>query len=255
MVEKEALDNQMKPEKKKSLIGWLVGGALLVALMVFWFISAGEKASVVKPEPPIVAQESVVTPPPAAKTPVVKESKPAKPASAAPAVIPNVAKAPEVQQPQPANQPPPSLGMNLNEFCQRFNLNSEKVKSKLRINNFTLESGAVQDAYRHDFNENLYFVGSVNKSDGALAEINLVGVLNGSLATAVDLNQSIGSIITAFIPGLNQEGREAILNALGVNKITSGIFNLEEQVTRNGVTYWVKSSRKEGLHFGVIKAR
>ncbi|NTV13784.1 MAG: hypothetical protein HGA96_07655 [Desulfobulbaceae bacterium] len=246
MAEKEAFGSPMNQEKRTNWGIWLGGVVLLLVLGAFWWIGGGDQEKTAKIEPKTVAQEMVAISPPVAKIPAATATKP---------VIPTVTKTPEVKAAQPANQPPPTLGLSLNEFCQRFNKNSERVKSKLRIMNFTLNPGTVQDSYKHVFNENLYLTGVVNKADGDLVQVNLDGVLNGSLATTVDLNLGIGSIITAFIPGLSPEGRESILNTLGINKITSGIYNLEEQVTKNGVTYWVKSTRKDGLHFGVRSAR
>lgn len=241
---------QLLNEKGKVLWVILLGGAaLLLVLAVLWLGGGG------KDETARVEEKPAAAPAVALKAPGASETQAGKEVGAGPAKPPVAVQPPEVQVAKPVVQPPPSLGVSFNEFGQRFNKNSERIKSKLRIRNFTITSGPTQDAYKHVFNENLYLVGKVNRADGSLAEINLFGVLNGSLPTAVDLNQGIGSIITAFIPGLSPEGREAILNSLGINKITSGIYNLNEQVTRNDVTYWVQSSRKEGLHFGVRSAR
>lgn len=227
---------------------WLGGAALFLVIVALGCSGGEEKSKVGKTE-----AKTAATAPTATETPVAPEtlnaSQPNPVATTAPgsqAPGANVAGEPE--------RAPASLGMSSNEFGRRFNQRSEQVKSKLRIHGLKIAVGAGQNSFQQVFNENLYLTGKVNKADGSVAEINLVGVLNGSLATTVDLNLGIGTIITAVDPGQSQEGRDSVLNLLGINKITSGIYNLEKQVTRNGVIYWVKSSRKAGLHFGVKSA-
>ncbi len=188
-----------------------------------------------------------------------------KPAAQAPAAENTIAPAtvaipaPEVKNPvvkkaPQAEQPIPSLGITPEEFRLRFNKTSELAKSKLRVKKLQIEAGDKQNSFKNVFSENLYLTGQVNKGDGLLAEVTFAGVLNGSLATTVDINVSFGTIITAFSPGLSLDGRDSVLYALGITNNNVDIYTLDKTVTKNGITYWVKSSRKTGIRFGARSA-
>lgn len=247
MTDKESLNHSMKPEKKP-VWGKLLGvAALLIAFVALWYGGGGEKNKAGKTDQKTVPQESGS---PAA---IVKET--VAPTTLAPPP-PTVAvkKIPEAQQARLAEQPPPSLGMTPEEFRLRFNKTSELVKSKLRIKKLNMVAGSSHNTFRHVFNENLYLTGEVNKSDGSLAEVNFAGILNGSLATTVDLNVSFGTIITAFSPKLSLGERDAILYDLGISNRDADIYTLNKGITKNGITYWVKSSRASGIRFGARSA-
>lgn len=246
----EAFERLAKVEGKVALGKYVGLGALLFVVLALGCSGGGEKPKADKSEP----QTAPISPAPT-KNPEANGAQPAKQAGATPVISPAERRASEEKEAQQAQQPPPSLGITINEFCQRFNKNSEHVKSKLRIMNLTVAPGEAQNSVKHIFNENLYLTGKVNNADGSVVEVCLVGVLNGSLATAVDLNLGIGTIISAVAPDQSPEMRDSLLDVLGINKITSGIYNLENQVTKNGRTYWVKSSRKAGLRFGVRSAK
>lgn len=231
MAEKEAFGHRMRQKEKTSSVKYLGAAALLLALAVSGCSGGGEKSTAGKTEQKPVAQENVApatvaAPPPAATAPPVKETPPAKPVDL-------------------------SLRIPPEEFRLRFNKYSELAKSKLRINKLAVLAGAEHDTFKHVFNDNLYLTGKVNKGDGFVVELDLAGVLNGSLATTVDLNQGIGSIVTAVSPGLSLNERNGVLNALGINNDKADIYNLDRKVNKNGFTYWTRSSRKAGLLFGV----
>lgn len=244
MTDRKEFEASMKPEKKTIWGKCLGGAALLLALVTFGCSGGGEKSTAGKteqktlPHQETVAQETVAketvaptavaTPVPTTKMPTVKEVRQA--------------------------EPPPSLGMNPEEFRLRFNKTSELVKSKLRIKKLNMVPGANHDTFKHIFNENLYLTGEVNKGDGSLAEVSFAGVLNGSLATTVDLNVCFGTVIAAFSPRLSPNERDAILYGLGITNKDVDIYSLDKKVTKNGITYWVKSSRTAGIRFGARSA-
>lgn len=188
------------------------------------------------PVPPVAAPQ----PPPAAATPA--------PVAAPPQVKPAVAKA------RPAGEVRASLGLSPEEFRQRFNKNSEREKSKLRLGKIKLSPGAEQDTFRHVFNDNLNLAGKVGKDDGSLREVTVAGVLNGSLAAAVDVNTGMASVVTALSQELSPAERGEVLNTLGINNKCADIYSLDKRVTKKGITYWVKSSRKDGIRLGVTCA-
>jgi len=250
MTELDAVGQGVESTAKVNWGGFLGVLVLLLTLLTFGCSGGGDKEHVGKSDQKTVAPNTAAN----SVAPLKSEfgtTNPTASSSTTGATITPVKTAPGTM----ATPPPASLGLPLNEFCRRFNTNSEHVKSKLRIKNLEIVAGTVQDSFKHVFNENLYITGKVNKVDGAVAEITLDGVLNGSLATTVDLNLSIGSIVTAFAPSLSPEGRDGMLNALGININNSDIYNLNKKVTKGDIVYWTKSSRKTGLRFGARSAR
>lgn len=239
MTDKEAFDYSIKPLEKTIWGKYLGMAALLIALMALGCSGGGEKSPAGKTEQKTMAQDTVgketVTPPTIATPPPATQL-------------------PESRETSPVRQPRPSLGMTPEEFRLRFNKTSELVKSKLRIKKLKIEAGAKHDTFKHIFNENLYLTGEVNKENGLLAEVNFFGVLNGSLSATVDLNVSFGTIITAFSPKLSLNERDAVLYALGITNKNADIYTLDKKVTQNGITYWVKSTRKAGIRFGARSA-
>jgi hypothetical protein len=233
--------NYMIIQDKKTVLGKCLGGAaVLLALVALGCSGGGEKNTDGKTEQKSVVQETAV------QETVVPS---------AVATTPSVTTMPEAKQTQPAKQLSPSLGMTPEEFRLRFNKTSELEKSKLRIKKLKIESGSDHNSFKNIFNENLYLSGEVNREDGLLAEINFAGVLNGSLSTTVDLNVSFGTIITAFSPKLSPDERDAVLYALGITNKNADVYSLDKKVTRNGITYWVKSSRAAGIRFGARSAK
>jgi hypothetical protein len=244
MGDKEAFGYLRNQEEKTTRGKGLGGAAILFALVAFGCSGGGEKSTAGKTEPKTVVQETVV-PTPVAPTPVA-------PKTVAPP--PPATKKPEARTAPQAELPPPSLGMTPEEFRLRFNKTSEFVKSKLRIKKLNIVAGSAQDTFKHIFTENLYLTGEVNKENGSLAEVNFAGVLNGSLATTVDLNVCFGTIITAFSPRLSPDERDSVLYDLGITNKDVDIYTLNRKVTKNGITYWVKSSRATGIRFGARSA-
>ena len=229
MAAKEAFAHWSKQGKKVTLAKCFGVAALVIALVTFGCNGGGEKTDPGKQEPKTVGQETTA---------------PQK--NAIPPALVKPLSAPAIKEEQPVKPANISLGVTINEFCLRFNKNSEQVKSKLRIKKLQIGAGGAQNTFRYNFNENLYLAGKLNKADGSVEEITLAGVLNGSLATTVDLNMSIGMIITALNPELSQERRNTVLNALGINNDQADIYNLDKKVTRNGITYLTKSSFEKG---------
>lgn len=238
MNEMGRFDYSLKPEAKTIRGKYLGVALLLLAFGAFGCSDSGEKSA------------GKTEPRPAAPAPVAEKTVAQAPvATPAPEV-----KKPEARKAPQAEQPVPSLGITPEEFRLRFNKTSELVKSKLRIKKIMIEAGNNQDNFKHFFNENLQLTGQVNKGNGLLAEVNFAGVLNGSLATTVDINVSFGTIITAFSPGLSPDGRDSVLYDLGITNNNVDIYSLDKTVTKNGITYWVKSTRKTGIRFGARSA-
>lgn len=239
MTDKEVFDHSINPEKNTIWGKYLGIVALLLTFVALGCSGGGEKSTAGKTEQKTVAQETggqeTVAPTPVAPPPPV-------------------AKMPEAEGTPQVKHSRPSLGMTPEEFRLRFNKTSELVKSKLRIKKLKIEAGAHQDTFKHIFNENLYLTGEVNNENGLLVEVNFAGVLNGSLSNTVDLNVSFGTIITAFSPRLSPNERDSVLNALGITNKNADIYSLDKKVTKNGITYWVKSTRKAGIRFGARSA-
>lgn len=157
-----------------------------------------------------------------------------------------------VQQPQ-ASQPkiPGTLGFTPSEFKNRFNQAATEFKTELRISNLKVEPGSVQDTFQCQFTNSLGLVGSVNKADGSVRDIMIIGQGDGTAKSGMDIIMSMGILIAAANPELSANERGNILRDLGLLGDNVNLKNLDKKTVRNGRKYHINTSDVIGIMFSV----
>ncbi|GAA4271466.1 hypothetical protein U6A24_12840 [Aquimarina gracilis] len=139
---------------------------------------------------------------------------------------------------------------NVNTFKNRFNNYCRKSSSSLRIRNITVQIGEVNNTFQYMFNSHIGLIGTLNKKDGSLKEVTMVGQGDGSLNSATNILVTMGGIINGVNPSLTPNERGQILKEIGFLNDNVDINNLEANTKRGEIKYWINSSKYLGIMFG-----
>ena len=158
---------------------------------------------------------------------------------------------PPQQQTQQQSSIPGTLGMTPNEFTTRFNNSSTEFKADLRISSLKVETGSLQDVFQYSFTDRLAIMGSVNKADGTVRDVMIIGQGDETSKSALNIVMSMGILIAAVNPELSANERGNILKDLGLLGDNIDLKNLDKSTIRNGRKYHVSASDKIGIMFSV----
>lgn len=148
-----------------------------------------------------------------------------------------------------ADEVPGSLGMTPEKFKQEFNRAAKELEFPYRINKITVKNGSVQDVFQYMFTDHLGLTASVNKKDGTVRDVLILGQGDGSLKSGVDIILAMGVLIETTNPDLSPTERGNILNDLGVMGDNVDVNNLDGKTIRNGIKYTITSSPQLGIMF------
>ncbi|WP_035300877.1 hypothetical protein [Brevibacillus thermoruber] len=158
--------------------------------------------------------------------------------------------APKQDAPQPDSAIPGTIGMNPEQFKAAFNKASKEFNSDLKINTIKVEEGPVQNSFQVNLTKNLSMVGVVNKKDGSVRSVTMIGVGDGSVKSGVDIILGMGILITATNPEISADDRGKVMEELKlIGDDSVDILDLDTKTIRNGIRYTVKSSRELGIWF------
>ncbi|GIM45921.1 hypothetical protein DNHGIG_14700 [Collibacillus ludicampi] len=146
-----------------------------------------------------------------------------------------------------------SIGMNPEQFKVSFNQQAQAFGASFRINSLEIDEGPVQNSFKYMLNDHLGLVGSINKKDGSIRDVMLLGQGDGTLKSGLDILGGMGALIAATNPSLPPEERGQILKDLGITK-GADLSNVDKSTVRNGLKYTLSSSKDIGIMFGVSNA-
>lgn len=149
---------------------------------------------------------------------------------------------------------PGTLSLNPNEFKTRFNKASQEFESDLKISNLKVETGTVQNTFQYMLTDRLALLGTVNKADGSIRDISMLGQGDGTVKSGMNILTTMGILIASIDPEISPSERGDILKDLGVMGDNVDIYNVDNKTIRNGRRYWINSSKEIGIMFGVSDA-
>ncbi|AVH35399.1 hypothetical protein AL532_03280 [Pseudomonas monteilii] len=142
-----------------------------------------------------------------------------------------------------------TLGVTPEEFRIAFNKTIGQIDSSYRAAEFEVESGDVNDVFKHSFAENVSVVGTVNKSDGSMRD--LLILVAGSDKDQV---KPLAVLLTAA-SALNPDEPKERVSKVVAGLIKSAISNIESgtpfEEDLGGVHYTAAASRYTGLMFSI----
>jgi hypothetical protein len=142
---------------------------------------------------------------------------------------------------------PIHIGMNVDQFKQRFNKASSDSKADLRIGSINIENGEKRNTFQYMFTNSLGVVGAVNKEDGSLNSITMIGGGDGTIKSGANLFMCMAVIIATVNPELQPSERGDILREMGI--IGKDDIAKKGETVRNGIKYSHNFSKEMGLWF------
>lgn len=162
---------------------------------------------------------------------------------------------PAKKEPEPTKEEdkkiPGTLGFTPEEFRDRFNKSAKEMSTDFKITDLKVKPGEVQDVFQYMLTKNLVITGAVNKLDGSVREVMILGSGDGTIDSGIDIIMSMAVLIDSVNPELSAEERGRILRELGIFGDNVDVNKLNGNTVRNGKEYWVSSSKELGIMFGV----
>ena len=139
---------------------------------------------------------------------------------------------------------------SVQEFRTNFNSFSKKYNLGLKITKLNIQNGEVNNSFMYMLNQQVGLVGTVSKNDNSLKGITMIGQGNGLLKSGVDILATMLCIIGAVDPSLSGIDRKKIMEQLGFLDEGVDLYNLSNSIIRNGIKYFINSSRQIGITCG-----
>jgi hypothetical protein len=143
----------------------------------------------------------------------------------------------------------PRIINSIDELAKRFNEFAVNGKLDFRMNDVKIEQGEVKNTFRYMFNDNIGFIGAVNKSDNSISSLSMIGTGDGTAVSGANIIIMMVSIIAVTDPSIQPDNRADILKRLGMFDKSKKITDMEGHVIQNGIKYSIASSPAMGLWF------
>lgn len=216
----------------KIATGWKIGATAFIGLLVVAAI-AGD------PKPPATAKENPIASIPSAEdVPYGDEAKADN-------------KAEEASETIASGK---ILFENANDFKAAFNKFCHSNSLDFEIGRLKVEDGEVQNTFSCTLNDHLAIIGSVNKSDGTVKEVTMIGSGNGTAGSGGNILLCMMALIATVEPDLEPAQRTDVLKELGfLGDKDVDIMDMSTKTDHNGIHYWVNTSKTIGVMFGASR--
>lgn len=210
--------------------GWKVTGTIIIALGI---VGAADGASE-KPDGPKTASTAAA------------EAK-------APAAAPEESKATPSTAETTNESSDKYLFESVDDFKDAFNKHSDANDLGFTIDELKIKKGEVKNSFQCMFTDNLGLVGSMDKSSGRVIEVMMLGSSDGTAKSSADLLLCMGAIVATVDPGLEPAKRADVLRDLGLFDKNEDIMNLSKKTVKDGIEFYIESSKITGFIFGASK--
>lgn len=151
-----------------------------------------------------------------------------------------------------AKKVPGTLGMTPVQLRANFNeLVSSIDYPVLAIGDLEQMEGEAQDSFKYMFSDKMGLVGTVNKADGSVRDVMLLGNPGGDVGASGDYLLAMTILIGAANPELLAEERGKVIDDLGLMGDGVDFADLDLALVKNGRKYRVMSSEMIGMMFTI----
>ncbi|QLG39960.1 MULTISPECIES: hypothetical protein [unclassified Paenibacillus] len=167
-----------------------------------------------------------------------------------------VAKENVKKQDQKELEIPGSLNMTPEEFRKSFNKRAQEIgNSKLKIGKkLEIQKGAVQDVFQYIITDYIGITGSINKADGSVRDVTMIGQGNGTMTSGADIVLAIGLVILSVNPDVPASSVANILSDMHILDEGVDWSTVDESTEVNGIRYTVLGSETIGIMFSASDA-
>jgi hypothetical protein len=141
------------------------------------------------------------------------------------------------------------------DFKDAFNKFASSNSLDLNIDELEIKEGEAANVFNYQFTDHLGVVGSVDKSNGCVNSLILIGSGDGSVKSGGNIILGMCGIIAAVDPSIKPENRLDILKGLGLlgkSKVDYADMPQKELI-KNGIKYTITSSASMGLWFSASR--
>lgn len=139
------------------------------------------------------------------------------------------------------------------DFKDAFNKESATNDFDLTIDDLNVKEGEVQNSFQYMFTDHLGILGSIDKANGKVKDVMMMGSGDGTAKSASNILICIGTLISTVDPTVEPKQRGEILKKLGLFDKKKDIMNLNSKTEKNGIKYSISSSKIMGLTFSASK--
>lgn len=138
--------------------------------------------------------------------------------------------------------PPPqkqvySLGMTPDQFKNKFNQVSSDFGFDLRIGQMEIKDGQQQNSLKYFFNDRLGVIGGINKTDGSLRDVAILGQPSQSSTDNLRILACMGIVMAIVNPELTADQRGELMHDLGF-KADADLTKLDNHAIRGNRRYY-----------------
>lgn len=171
-------------------------------------------------------------------------------ASVEPKVTPTEKPSPVPAAKSAEKQIPGTIGLTPDEFRESFNARSDAMSSDIKISqNLKVQDGKVQNTFQHMITDHIALTGTVNKADGSIRDVMMIGQGDGTAASGADTIVVMGLMILAVNPDIQTADVGNILDKLHILDEGVDLATIDESTTINGIRYRIMGSAELGLMF------
>ncbi|PZT54114.1 hypothetical protein [Paenibacillus silvae] len=151
---------------------------------------------------------------------------------------------------------PGSLNMTPEEFRKSFNKRAQEIgNSKLKIGKkLEVQEGAVQDVFQYMITDYIGITGSINKADGSVRDVTMIGQGNGTITSGADIVLAMGLVILSVNPDVPASSVANILSDMHILDEGVDWATVDESTEVNGIRYNVMGSETIGIMFSASDA-
>jgi hypothetical protein len=139
------------------------------------------------------------------------------------------------------------------EFKTAFNNFCQENSFALEIDDLKSQEGKVNNTFSYMFTANLGIVGTLNKANGTVKEISMIGKGDGTATSGADIMTCMAGIIGTVDPSLKAKQRGEILDKLGLFDKGVDFKDHSASTDKNGIHYYINCSELMGIVFGASK--
>ncbi|OMC76489.1 hypothetical protein BK125_18570 [Paenibacillus odorifer] len=148
-----------------------------------------------------------------------------------------------------------SFGISPEEFVKSFNEKAQLIQTRLRINNLNTNEGPGKDSFQYQFTETLIISGRIDKNNGNLIDVSLIGGNDGTTETAEDILTAASLLISSTQINVSTGFGDDVIKKLGLFDKGEDLSKIDNSTVVNGIKYYVLALPSIGLSFGASVAK
>lgn len=139
---------------------------------------------------------------------------------------------------------PSNIGLDVDEFRNNFNIAAKELNIDMSLEKIEVMNGDQQDIFEYQLRESLYLQGMVNKYDGSIRAVYMLGY-----GTGEDIQSIMKILIVSANPDFTDQDIEFVIQDVGLKYDDVDMTRINQSTKRNGVEYSLVNSKELDIFF------